>query len=233
MKSVILCSGQPIMVAGFASVIETSGEFSVSVCPDSGLLGERLRAEGVDILVADTANGFNLSALRELRTAAPATAIILWVDAVYPEFIQQVLGLGISGVLRKNSGLAQCLQCIRQVAAGAHWVEDEILNQLFRTQSVRLTPRERQLIGMLTQGLRNKEIAYRLGISEATVKVYLSRLYEKLGVNDRFELAIFGLKNLAADRSSASQASALSVGLSGTLPFIPAVLSIGPRAACQ
>jgi DNA-binding CsgD family transcriptional regulator len=61
---------------------------------------------------------------------------------------------------------------------------------------VALTQREGQLVSLLSQGLKNKEIATTLMISEGTVKVYLSRLFQKVGVKDRFELALFGLKNL-------------------------------------
>jgi DNA-binding CsgD family transcriptional regulator len=61
---------------------------------------------------------------------------------------------------------------------------------------VALTKRESQLVALLSQGLKNKEIASTLQISEGTVKVYLSRLFQKVGVKDRFELALYGLKNL-------------------------------------
>ncbi len=63
---------------------------------------------------------------------------------------------------------------------------------------VRLSRREGQLVTLLSHGLKNKEIAQCLGISEGTVRVYLSKLYLKIGVNDRFELALFGLRNTAS-----------------------------------
>ena len=61
-----------------------------------------------------------------------------------------------------------------------------------------LSRREGQLITLLSQGLKNKEIAFTLKITEGTVKVYLSHLFQKVGVKDRFELAVFGLNNLTA-----------------------------------
>jgi DNA-binding CsgD family transcriptional regulator len=70
---------------------------------------------------------------------------------------------------------------------------------------VALTRREGQLISLLSQGLKNKEIATALNISEGTVKVYLSRLFQKVGVKDRFELALFGLKNLTAAQGAAME----------------------------
>jgi DNA-binding CsgD family transcriptional regulator len=69
---------------------------------------------------------------------------------------------------------------------------------------VSLTKRESQLVSLLSQGLKNKEIASTLTISEGTVKVYLSRLFQKVGVKDRFELALYGLRNLQNMNGEAS-----------------------------
>jgi two-component system nitrate/nitrite response regulator NarP len=66
-----------------------------------------------------------------------------------------------------------------------------------------LSKRQSELVGLLTQGLKNKEIGAALGISEGTVKAYLTTLYEKVGARDRFELALFGLKNMGG-RENAS-----------------------------
>jgi DNA-binding CsgD family transcriptional regulator len=80
---------------------------------------------------------------------------------------------------------------------------------------VALTKRESQLVALLSQGLKNKEIASTLQISEGTVKVYLSRLFQKVGVKDRFELALYGLRNLqnmAGDSSSDGSAPPRMVG---------------------
>ena len=85
---------------------------------------------------------------------------------------------------------------------------------------------------MLAQGLKNKEIAFRMGIVEGTVKVYLSRLYSKLGVNDRFELALLTLRNMQNMQSDRS--GPLGYGKS-TLPAMPsadfalhALVSVAP-----
>jgi DNA-binding CsgD family transcriptional regulator len=67
-----------------------------------------------------------------------------------------------------------------------------------------LSKRQSELVGLLTQGLKNKEIASALGISEGTVKAYLTTLYEKVGARDRFELALFGLKNLGGRRENSN-----------------------------
>jgi DNA-binding CsgD family transcriptional regulator len=75
------------------------------------------------------------------------------------------------------------------------------MEQLLLTKRVSLTRREGQLVGLIAQGLKNKELAYALGITEGTVKVYLSRIFKKLGVNDRFELALYALKNVVSGQN--------------------------------
>jgi DNA-binding CsgD family transcriptional regulator len=63
-------------------------------------------------------------------------------------------------------------------------------------QQVALTPRQGQIVALVAQGLKNKEIAFSLGITEGTVKVYLYKLFKKLGINDRLDMALYGRKNL-------------------------------------
>ena len=114
------------------------------------------------------------------------------------------MSLGIRGILRRGLSAEMHIQCLREVAAGALWVEKELSQSLLTAHEIQLTPREQQLMGLLAQGLKNKEIAWSLGITEGTVKVYLSRLFDKVGANDRFELALLALKNLAPYQSGAS-----------------------------
>jgi DNA-binding CsgD family transcriptional regulator len=83
------------------------------------------------------------------------------------------------------------------VNAGELWFEKTLTDSIMGARRYALTRREGQLVTLLSQGLKNKEIAVALNISEGTVKVYLSKLFQKLGVKDRLELALYGLKNLA------------------------------------
>jgi DNA-binding CsgD family transcriptional regulator len=83
-----------------------------------------------------------------------------------------------------------------RVNEGELWFEKALTDSIMSARRYSLTRREGQLVSLLSQGLKNKEIATALNISEGTVKVYLSRLFQKLGVKDRFELALYGLKNL-------------------------------------
>jgi DNA-binding NarL/FixJ family response regulator len=190
-----------MLLAGFQFVTQRSDEFSVSVCRSAKLLLDHIRNLKVDVILADASGDITLSFLTELKNSAPATAVVLWVDNASTEFVFQALRVGVSGVLRKNSEAELCLNCLRQVAAGERWIEAELSEKLLHTRSIRLTPRERQLMFLLTQGLRNKEMAYRLGVTENTVKSYLTQLYMKVGASDRFELALLALKNLTVDQT--------------------------------
>jgi len=82
-------------------------------------------------------------------------------------------------------------------------MESALTMNLLNNRPISLSKRQSELVGLLVQGLKNKEIASALGISEGTVKAYLTTLYEKVGARDRFELALFGLKNLGGRRESA------------------------------
>jgi len=224
MKNIVLCSSHPMLIAGFRQIVEQSGEFSMTLCEDPGVLCERLLTGHADVALADASCGITLDLLGELRAKVPGTPIVLWLDNSNTEFISQAINLGVMGVLRKNSAIELCLDCLRQVAVGDLWVEHELNNKLLRTRTIRLTPRERQLMTMLAQGLRNKELAFRLGLTEGTVKVYLSHLYEKVGASDRLELALLALKNLATDQSTASK-NLGSISISALPAMMPGVLS--------
>jgi DNA-binding CsgD family transcriptional regulator len=91
------------------------------------------------------------------------------------------------------------------VYQGDLWFEKALTDSLVGATQLVLSLREGQLITLLSQGLKNKEIASELQISEGTVKVYLFHLFQKVGVKDRFELALYGLKNLAAGQGKPSQ----------------------------
>ena len=118
------------------------------------------------------------------------------MNSISTELAFQAMGLGVRGILRKTLPTDLQVKCLQKVQAGELWFEKALTDSFLCARRVALTQREGQLVSLLSQGLKNKEIATTLMISEGTVKVYLSRLFQKVGVKDRFELALFGLKNL-------------------------------------
>jgi DNA-binding NarL/FixJ family response regulator len=195
-KAILVCSRHAVTLAGFRAWLGDAPGYCVAECLDTAEMRDRLPAESAALLILDVHAGITLEFLAELRALAPATCVILWMEGISSEFVRQAIDAGVRGILNKNSTMETCLQCVRQVAAGQMWLEEELSMRLLCARTVKLTPREGQLVGLLTEGLRNKEIAWRMKITEGTAKAYLTRLYQKTGASDRFELALFAIRNL-------------------------------------
>jgi DNA-binding NarL/FixJ family response regulator len=197
MTNVVLYSEQPILAAGLQSVIGSTEDITLSaVLTDLDMLTEHVRTTRPSVVLLEVTAAVTLTTLSDLKSTAASSPVVLWIDTASTEFVSQALGLGIRGILRKSLPIELQIKCLRNVAAGDLWVEQGLCDRLLTSKQVSLTRRERQLVSLLAQGLKNKEIAYAMTLSEGTVKVYLSRLFVKVGANDRFELALFALKNL-------------------------------------
>lgn len=196
MTKVTLYCVQPVLVAGFQIILDRLEGFTGYVCPSFTDLMDHIRTERSQLIVFEVTSTIDLDMLRKVMACDRDAAIILWVDEISAEFASQAISLGVRGLLRKSLPIEIQARCMEKVAAGEMWVEKTLSNKLLSTKRIALTPRERQLVVLVAQGLKNKEIGYTLGIGEGTVKVYLCRLFAKTGVNDRLELALFALKNL-------------------------------------
>lgn len=163
---------------------------------DALALVESLRP---DILLLDLQmpGGNGMEVLRKLRTAKSSLRVVLLTAAVEDHALLEAKALKVQGIVLKNSDPAYLLDCLESVRAGRTWIDPELATrarQLAATRGTRqrpsLAPRERQLVGFVRKGLRNREIAAELGVTEGTVKVYLHAIFDKLGVGNRTELAI-------------------------------------------
>jgi len=190
-------SDEPTLLVGLESVLRACDHLSlVHVTNEARHLAVILAETNPDILVMDWVPGVDLETVRNLRSVAPGTRIILWAREIAPEAAYQAIELCVRGVLPRTLPRERVIECLSQVAAGEMWLDRSLTLTLLTARPVSLTRRERQLVELLSRGLKNKEIATALGISEGTVKVYLSRLFEKVGAKDRFELALFGLQHI-------------------------------------
>ena len=204
MPRILLCSGEPILARGLESVFRHVKDFDLlpSCGSLAGLLDQMVSSKP-EVLLLDLNPEVTFAVLSDLKQAAPETSIVLWVTTISTELAFQAMGLGIRGVLRKQLPAELQVKCLQRVHAGELWFEKALTDSFLNARRVVLTNREGQLVSLLAQGLKNKEIAATLMVSEGTVKVYLSRLFEKAGVKDRFELALFGLRNLTAGQQPA------------------------------
>lgn len=198
MASLLLCSDEPILAEGLTRILSgVDGLSMVACCPAMDDLREQLQLHQPDVLLLDMTANFTFSILSGLQEVASQTSIILWVRSISTELALQAMSLGVRGILRKTLAIDVMLRCLTRVNDGELWFEKALTDCTLSARRYSLTRREGQLISLLSQGLKNREIACALTISEGTVKVYLSRLFQKVGVKDRFELALYGLKNLA------------------------------------
>lgn len=197
MANVLLCSDEPILAEGLARILASSEALNlISYCPGIDGLKAQMELHQPDLLLVDLTAGITFGVLSGLHEVASHAKIVLWVHSISTELALQAMSLGVRGILRKTLPTETLLRCLTRVNEGELWFEKALTDSIMSARRYSLTRREGQLVSLLSQGLKNKEIATALTISEGTVKVYLSRLFQKLGVKDRFELALYGLKNL-------------------------------------
>ncbi len=155
-----------------------------------------------DLLICRMNEGCDLYSLAEMQQASPRTGIILWANQISTEAAHQAVKLGVRGFISVTASVETFFECLVVAARGDQWMEPSLSLDMINRRPIHLSKRQSELVALLIQGLKNKEIAATLGISEGTVKAYLTALYEKVGARDRFELAVFGLKNLGDLRAS-------------------------------
>ncbi len=147
------------------------------------------------LLDVNMPDGSGIDVLRKLRKSGEERPIILLTAGLDDPQLLAADDLEPNGVVLKTSDPALLLECMDQVLSGKTWVDPEIVD---RTKAAKqrqsslppLTPRERELVELVRQGLRNRDIAAQLGVTEGTVKVYLHSIFDKVGVGSRTELAI-------------------------------------------
>ena len=201
MKTVAICDTQPITAEGLRAVVNDSPELEflrpAYSLPEATALVRELRP---DLLVVD--KGFGVQAvfawIRELLDAQTGVALIVWGNTISEAEALRLLQTGVRGILRKSCDVKSMLSCLEAVAGGNSWMEESLFHEPPSRNPYRrseLTPRERQVLELVEQGLKNKEIARELGIRPGTVKIHLKHIFEKTGVRGRYGLALSGMKN--------------------------------------
>jgi two-component system, NarL family, nitrate/nitrite response regulator NarL len=150
-----------------------------------------------DMLLLDVnmPDGSGLDVLRQLRDSRRPPMIVLLTAGMDNPQLLAADSLDPEGMVLKTSDPALLLECMEQVREGQKWIDPEIaertrLAKEKASNAPSLTPRERQLIELVRQGLRNRDIAAQLGVTEGTVKVYLHAIFDKVSVDNRTELAM-------------------------------------------
>ena len=194
MHKVFLLSDQPVLLRGFEYVLTRAGFEIAGSCQAQSFPLALKTAPPPQLLLLDITAGLTFSDLAELHDCAPSCPVVLWADALPLELVFKTLEFGVRGIVQRNAQPEHLIDSLRKVAAGELQIGFGYIPDASQAQcKLSLTPREREIVLLLRQGLRNKQIAGEMGITEGTVKIYLFRLFQKLGVRNRFELARCGI----------------------------------------
>jgi len=202
MTRILLADDHPIILSGIEAILRDT-EYEVVARVDNGADAlEAIASTRPDILVLDVSmpERSGLDVLRTLRARGDMRPVVLLTANLDNSDLLDAIRLQVNGIVLKDGAQALLTRCLDAIRGGRRWIEKSLLERVVdltmhggaRTEPFAdLTARERAIVALIAQGLRNREIASELGITEGTVKVYLHRIYEKLGVGSRTELAIF------------------------------------------
>jgi DNA-binding NarL/FixJ family response regulator len=204
---VLLADDHPMMLEGLRKLLEPSCDVAGMVMDGHALLAavERLRPDLVisDISMPDLDG---LAATRRLRATHPGVRVLILSIHIEHSWVNAAFEAGASGYLTKTSAPEEIEHAVHEVLEGRFFVSSAVTQGVVAAsvkvvpQAPRrpppetgetLTPRETDIVRLVGQGLGNKEIARRLGVSVTTVRTHLSKVYDKIGTASRVELAIF------------------------------------------
>lgn len=210
-KTVSICDTQPVTAEGIRTLLRESSDLEFQAATDSLSRALELVHSGPSapsVLMIDKAFGIQaiLDWLSDVRAEDehghhdgdhPPTGIVVWGVSVTEAEALRFLQGGARGILRKTAGIGVVLACLRTVALGRSWMEDCVFRDSSHSDRYprsELTAREQQVLELVEQGFKNKDIAQELGIRPGTVKIHLKHIFEKTGVRGRYGLALNGLR---------------------------------------
>jgi DNA-binding NarL/FixJ family response regulator len=228
MLKIILADNQAIFRAGAAKVLAVEDDFRiVAQCETAEKMRNALESFRASILILATSLKVDVRAVLQYA-ATMKTRIIIVADA--NELPAQYTPAGAAGFVYRNISGASLVDCVRKIARGETWVQSASAGSDANEADVvgarvrdRLTPKELRIVALIVQGYKNKEIANQLGTSEQVIKNYLRNVYDKIGVSDRLELALFTihhriLAEAAASVAAGAMAAAAGAGVGARVP---------------
>jgi DNA-binding NarL/FixJ family response regulator len=206
---VILADSQAIYRVGIRKIFALEDDLRVVAQADSL---ENLRAAierfPTDVVLMDGSLLAGTSnAIPDLLRIAPDVKLIVQAVAADENQTVELYRRGVRGIVSRSISPDLLVRCVRRIAAGETWIDNQSVSwviEAYRAQAAalvnprsqpKLSPKEMSIISCITQGKRNKEIAFQLGTTEQVIKNYLRKIYDKLGVSDRLELALYCLHN--------------------------------------
>jgi two-component system nitrate/nitrite response regulator NarP len=209
MTRILLADDHPVVMAGIEMLLQGTGYQVVGKAVNGANALDLLPSVNPDILLMDVQmpQRTGLDVLRILRSRGDTRRVVLLTASLNDTRLLEAMQLGVNGIVLKDGAEELLLKCLDVVRNGRRWIDRQLLERaLDRTLTpagaepdpmLALSARERAVVQLVAQGLRNKEIAAELNLTEGTVKVYLHKIYERLGVSNRTELALWSAKREA------------------------------------
>jgi len=202
--SLVLADDHRIVLDGLVQLFSLEQDFTIRACCMNGEQAlAAVRQHRPDVLILDLRmpGKDGLAVLRAMQQERLPTRTVLMTAGLDEDEVLEAIRLGVRGVVLKDMAPPLLVQCVRKVHAGGEWLEkhsvaralEKILRREAGAQQLAgvLTSREIEMVRMVASGLRNKQIAAKLSITEGTVKIHLHNIYEKLGVKGRTELILY------------------------------------------
>src|SRR5271156_3939833 len=210
---VIVADTQAIFRAGLRKIFAL--EDDVRVVGQAETLAQTLTAAkkfSADVLLFEAAISSNpIEAVADLLRQSPALRLVVITTEPDQDLTLELFRRGVHAIVSREVEPELLVDCLRKVSKGEPWLDGRATQwvlEAYRTQGsragaprpkVQLTPKETLIVSCVTQGMKNKEIAARVGTTEQVVKNYLRKVYDKLGVADRLELALYCLSHHVVD----------------------------------
>ncbi len=219
---VIVADSQAIFRAGLRKIFAVEDDIRVvgqaETLPQAIAAAKKFSAE---ILIFEAALAERpADSVQDILKQAAGLRVVVVTEMPDQELTLELLRRGAHAIVSREIDSELFVDCLRKVALGEAWLEPHAMKWVldaYRTQGTRpqtsrtrvqLTPKEALIVSCVTQGMKNKEIAIRVGTTEQVVKNYLRKVYDKLGVADRLELALYCLNNRVLQDAPKAAASA-------------------------
>jgi len=199
----VIVDDHPIILHGLQRLFEHESDFIVlRSCLSGNEAIDAVRESEPDVLVLDLKmqDRHGLDVLRALKAEGRSPRTVILTAAMRDDEVTAAVSLGVAGIVLKESPPSALVDCVRDVHRGLRRIDKSTLARAHGRgraavaadgeAAPALTPRETEIVRLVAQGLRNKELAQRLSITEGTVKIHLHNIYDKLGVDGRLELVL-------------------------------------------
>ena len=214
MNKIILADSQAIFRAGTAKVLAMDEELRIiAQCTDIERMHHAITTFPGSIVLFASSLRPELTRLRTMLDAMGSRGIVI---AEHDDLASSFLQMGFRGVVFRSVTGPALVECVRRVAAGETWVPPHLMQADSPEEDMvgtrvrdRLTPKEMRIVALIVQGCKNREIAHRLKTTEQVIKNYLRSIYDKTGVSDRLELALFTIHHRVLAQAAAEMGSKL------------------------